>query len=171
MICCERRLVRFGSPGVLLLLERSIVQRSAVPAARFANLLLRLEGRVSSSSKSVGRKAAGALWKSTITGAGRRSAAERARRFPWDILCTLLPKESSDLVLLMLEKLGERREKLLVMLAMLSLRITELAEARIGFSTLRVPIPGNGKISFVQTSSSPVSSLILSARLGAKVGT
>jgi hypothetical protein len=31
----------------------------------------------------------------------------------------------------MLEKLGERREKLLAMLAMLSLRITEFADARI----------------------------------------
>jgi hypothetical protein len=31
----------------------------------------------------------------------------------------------------MLEKLGDRREKLLVMLAMLSFRITEFAEARI----------------------------------------
>lgn len=71
----------------------------------------------------------------------------------------------------MLEKLGERREKLLAMLAMLSLRMTELAEARIGFSTLRFPIPGKGKMSFVQTSSNAVSSRILSARLGAKVTT
>jgi hypothetical protein len=31
----------------------------------------------------------------------------------------------------MLEKLGDRREKLLAMLAMLSFRITEFAEARI----------------------------------------
>jgi hypothetical protein len=34
-------------------------------------------------------------------------------------------------VLLILEKLGDRREKLLAMLAMLSFRMTELAEARI----------------------------------------
>lgn len=71
----------------------------------------------------------------------------------------------------MLEKLGERREKLLAMLAMLSLRMTEFADARMWFSTRRLLMPGKGKISFVQTSSSAVSSRIRSARRGAKVGT
>jgi hypothetical protein len=70
----------------------------------------------------------------------------------------------------MLEKLGDRREKLLAILAMLSFRMTELAEARIWFSILRLLIPGNGNMSFVHTSSRAVSIRILSARLGAKVG-
>jgi len=39
--------------------------------------------------------------------------------------------ESSERELLVLERLGERREKLLAMLAMLSFRMTELAEALI----------------------------------------
>jgi hypothetical protein len=71
----------------------------------------------------------------------------------------------------MLEKLGERREKLLVMLAMLSFRITEFADARMWFSTLRLPIPGKGNMSLVHVSSRADSSRILSALLGAKVGT
>ena len=83
----------------------------------------------------------------------------------------LLPNDSSERVWLRLEKLGERREKLLAMLAMLSFRITELAEARNWFSTLREPIPGNGRMSLVQTSSRAVSSRILSALRGASVGT
>lgn len=53
---------------------------------------------------------------------------------------------------------------------MLNLRITEFAEARIGFSGLRTPIPGYGMISRVHTSESAVSIRIRSARLGAKVG-
>jgi hypothetical protein len=86
-------------------------------------------------------------------------------------LCTRLPNESSERVLLMLEKLGERREKLLAMLAMLSFRIIEFADARIWFSTLRFDMPGNGSMSFVHTSSSIVSSLMRSALRGARVGT
>jgi hypothetical protein len=125
IMCVESRRTRFGLAGVYLSLERSL------PTARLARRLRRLEGLASSSSKSVGKKAAGAVWKSTTAGAGLRSAADRVRKFPWDILCTRLPNESSDLALLVLEKLGERREKLLAMLAILSLRMTELAEARI----------------------------------------
>jgi hypothetical protein len=122
--CEDSRRVRFGFPGKLFSLPRS------VPAARLASRRRRLEGLVSGSSKSFGRNAAGALWKSTTAGAGRRSARACPRRFPCDILWILLLLESSDRVLLTLEKLGERREKLLAMLAMLSFLITELAEAR-----------------------------------------
>jgi hypothetical protein len=71
----------------------------------------------------------------------------------------------------MLEKLGERREKLLAMLAMLSFLMTEFADARIWFSTLRFDMPGKGKTSLVHTSSRRVSRRIRSARLGASVGT
>lgn len=125
IICVERRRARFGRAWVNLSLERS------GPAARFARRRRRLAGRVSSTSKSVGRNAAGALWKSTTVGAGRRSTAESASILPCTALCALLPKESSDIVLLILEKLGDLLEKLLVMLAMLNLRMTEVAEARI----------------------------------------
>jgi len=106
-----------------------------------------------------------------MAGAGNRSVADCGRRFACDFLCTLLPYESSDRALLTLEKLGERREKLLAILAMLSLRMTEFADARICFSTLRFDIPGNGRASFVQTSSSTVSRRMRSALRGAKVGT
>jgi hypothetical protein len=71
----------------------------------------------------------------------------------------------------MLEKLGERREKLLAMLAMLSLRMTELADAFNWFSILRFDMPGKGKTSLVHTSSRRFSKRILSARRGARVGT
>lgn len=125
IICEDSRRVRFGLAGVGFSVDLS------APPARLARRLRRLEGRVSCNSKSVGRKAAGALWKSTTAGARRRSDIGAVRRFTCDSLCALLPCESSERVLLMLEKLGERREKLLAMLAILSFRITELAEARI----------------------------------------
>jgi hypothetical protein len=55
MMCDESRLVRLGRAGVGFSVERS------APPARFARRRRRLDGRVSSSSKSVGRNAAGAL--------------------------------------------------------------------------------------------------------------
>lgn len=164
IMCDESLRVRFGLAGVSFSVERS------APPARFARRRRRLDGRVSCSSKSVGRKAAGALWKSTTVGADRRFDTGAVRKFPCDTLWTLLPYESSERVLLVLEKLGERREKLLAMLAMLSFRITEFADARIWFSTLRFDMPGNGKTSFVHTSSMAVSRRTRSALLGARVG-
>jgi hypothetical protein len=74
--CVESLRTRFGLLGALLSLVCS------VPTARFVTRRRRLEGRASSISKSVGRKAAGAVWKSTTAGAGRRSVADRARKFP-----------------------------------------------------------------------------------------
>lgn len=80
MSCVDKRRARFGLAGVVLSFERSI--HRSVPAARFASRRRRLDGRVSLSSKSVGRNAVGALWKSTMAGAGRRSVADRDRMFP-----------------------------------------------------------------------------------------
>ena len=124
-MCDDSRRVRFGLTGVGLSVERS------APPARFAKRRRRFVGRTSRSSKSVGRKAAGALWKSTIVGAGRRSDTGPTRELPCDLRCALEPYESSERALLVLEKLGERREKLLAMLAMLSFLMTEFADARI----------------------------------------
>lgn len=78
--CEDKRRVRFGLPGVLFSLQRS------VPTARLAIRRRRLDGRVSGSSKSLGKNAAGALWKSTIAGAGRRSAMPCLLKFPCAIL-------------------------------------------------------------------------------------
>lgn len=79
IMCDESRLVRLGRAGLDFSIEYS------APPARFARRRRRLDGRVSSNSKSVGRNAAGALWKSTTAGAGRRSEAGAAT------LCALLP--------------------------------------------------------------------------------
>ena len=55
IICDDSRRVRFGLTGVGLSVERS------APPARFAKRRRRFVGRTSRSSKSVGRKAAGAV--------------------------------------------------------------------------------------------------------------
>jgi hypothetical protein len=70
-----------------------------------------------------------------------------------------------------LAKLPERLVKLVVMLATLSLRIMELADARTRCSLLVRPgSPGNGRISRDQTSESKFSSLALSLRDGVSIG-
>lgn len=70
-----------------------------------------------------------------------------------------------------LTTLLDRFVKLLAILATLSLRIIELADARTRCSLrARVVIPGNGMISEVQTSASRCSILILSTREGARTG-
>lgn len=57
------------------------------------------------------------------------------------------------------------------MLATLSLRIMELADAFTRYSLLdRAVIPGNGRMSRVQTSESSASSRALSPREGARIG-
>lgn len=67
--------------------------------------------------------------------------------------------------------LADRFVKLLAILATLSFRIIELAEARTRCSLRALPaMPGNGIISRVQTSPRRFSSLIRSARGGASTG-
>jgi len=68
--CVERRRTFFG-----LLCSGLSIGRST-PIARLARRRRLLEGRVSSTSKSSGRNAAGAEWKSTSAGVGLRSVAD-----------------------------------------------------------------------------------------------
>ena len=86
--------------------------------------------------------------------------------------CVSLSTElSSSVVLFRLAMLPDRLVKLLVMLATLSFRIIEWAEARTRCSLLAWPaIPGNGRISRVQTSARRLSSLTRSERAGARTG-
>jgi len=69
---------------------------------------------------------------------------------------------------LILAWLIDRLEKLLAILAMLSLRITWLAEARMLYSGHFDPRPGHGNASLVQTSESTCSSWIRSLRRGVR---
>lgn len=83
------------------------------------------------------------------------------------------PIDSSSLPpLVTLARLAERLVNWLVMLVTLSLRIIECADVRMrcSFRALTV-IPGNGRISRVQTSDSSASSRALSPRDGASTGT
>lgn len=98
----------------------------------------------------------------------------------WSVSPDLLPESSVALeypssslstVVFVLATLTERLLKLLVILATLSLRIIECAEVRTKYSLrARLVIPGKGRISFVQTSARIFSSLIRSARAGARTG-
>jgi hypothetical protein len=96
------------------------------------------------SSKSSGKKAVGALWKSTTTARDLRFSKRLLRVAvlyssrgegigPWSMRCAqgslMLPDRFDE-------------EKLLAILAMLNLRITEFAEARIVFSGRLIAIPG-----------------------------
>lgn len=169
LVSCDfSRNIRIGVIG------RAVIARSLV-AALLARLLLLLSKLGGLSSKSSGKNAVGVLWKST-----------RVPEFGQGLLTKVLLglvdgrtgtgfggiiRVSSRRWWLKLAKLVDRFEKLLAMLAMLSLRITELAEARIGLSGLLDTIPGYGSTSRDQTSVSAVSRRIRSARRGARVGT
>src|SRR6187402_2380823 len=82
-----------------------------------------------------------------------------------------LSRTSSSAVFWRLARLPDRFVKLLAILATLSFRIIELADARTGCSLrLRPVIPGYGRNSRVQTSDRMVSRRIRSARVGASTG-
>jgi len=114
---------------------------------------------------SIGKKASGVLWKltagfvRTFGGGGATAWTEACAftasgdlEFDTRRLRSGRPAASSpdcglDLEPWRLAKLADRRENELVMLAILSFRMTECADARKGFSLPRMP--ANGRASFV----------------------
>jgi hypothetical protein len=88
------------------------------------------------------------------------------------VFCASIPvDESSSVALCRLAMLLDRFVKLLAKLATLNFLIMELADARTRCSLRARPvIPGNGRMSRVQTSARRVSSRTRSARDGARTG-
>jgi hypothetical protein len=169
LVSCDfSRNIRIGVLG------RADMDRSLV-VARLARLLALPSKLGGLSSKSSGKKAFGALWKSTKVPGVKQGLLTKVRFGLVDgrggIGFGGIIRVSSRRWWLKLAKLVDRLEKLLAMLAMLSLRMTELAEARIGLSGLLDTIPGKANTSRDQTSVSAISSRMRSARRGARVGT
>ena len=133
--------------------------------ARMTELLCSVGALDSGKENSIGRNASGVLWKltagfvrtfgggtATVCAEGCALAASVDLELDTRRLRSGRPAASSPdcglgLGPWRLTRLADRRENELVMLAILSFRMTECAEARKGFS---LPlIPGNGKASFV----------------------
>ena len=93
----------------------------------------------------------------------------------WLVVCLELsvsPVDSSSAALRRLAMLPERFVKLLAILATLSFRMMELADALVRISLRTRPdIPGYGSISRVQTSARIASKRTRSVRAGARMGT